>query len=100
MVLLYDLERYGGESWAPRYKRGIVRFSLVAWSKHPGSLFSSPIWSVTAASLTAARAMVPTGGRYFDRTGNWPSPMVPLEGWWFDCEPAMPMIKAETMGQT
>lgn len=90
-VLLYDLERYGGEDRAPGYKRGDVpRFLLNAYYRQPGKTFHVFLWADSAATLEEARARVPDGGAYFDRTGNYPSPMVPIEGWRFECRPPEP----------
>ena len=95
-VLLYDLEDYAGAGWAPRYKRGDIRFFLNAYTRLPGALFHSLIWTASAHTLEEARAKVPLGGVYFDRTRNWPSPMVPIEGWYFEREPERP---AKTMAE-
>ena len=90
MVLLYDAERYAGENRAPGYQLGMVRFSLTAFTRSPGAPFHRMIWAAAAVTLDEARAKVPTGGTYFDRSKNWPSPMVPLEGWYFDSAPSEP----------
>lgn len=83
-VLLYDLENYGGAGRAPGYRPGDVRFFLNAYSRQPGAPFASLIWTASATTYDEALTLVPSGGRRFDRTGNFPSPMVPVEGWRYD----------------
>lgn len=86
-VLLYDRDDYAGHRapesvmprTGPRYGVRAVRVSNGA-----------TLWTGRAETHDAARALVPPGGAYFDRTGNWPSPMVPIEGWRFDVEPPIP----------
>lgn len=92
VVLLYDMERYAGESRAPHslYKPGDVRWRLIAYARAEGAQFGSVAWVAPAMSREAALAMVPPGGEYFDRRDNHPSPMVPLEGWAYDRVHAAP----------
>ena len=92
-VLLYDMERYAGEKMAPNYIKGRdLRFGLAAYRK---SLHTEPyslrlLWTAWFQTYDEARRMVEPGGLYFDRTGNHPSPMVPIEGWAYDIEPRFP----------
>lgn len=99
MVLLYDLERYGGETRAPLsvYPLGARRFYLNAFGRQPGQLFHTLLWNRGAESHAHARGLVPAGGDYFDRSKNFPSPMVPIEGWLYDAAPAEPPRPAEVM---
>ena len=92
-VLLYDMERYAGENRAPDYVKGRDhRFGLAAYRKSlPPEQFSLRLlWTVWVDTYDDARRMVLDGGLYFDRTGNYPSPMVPIEGWAYDIEPSCP----------
>lgn len=97
VVLLYDLERYAGETRAPLsvYPPGFPRFHVTAYGRRPGELFQSMLWTRPADSHEEARRMVPSGGDYFDRSKNFPSPMVPIEGWYYDVTPPTPPLPAE-----
>lgn len=89
LVLLYDLESYGGTGRAPWYRRGDTRFFLNAYARRAGQLFHALAWTASAETIARARSLVPSGGVYFDRTGNFPSLMVPIEGWrWNSVAPA------------
>lgn len=101
VVLLYDNERYAGENRAPHYVNGRdPRFGLAAYRKslppEPWSL--RLLWSISANTYDEARRMVQPGGLYFDRTGNHPSPMVPIEGWAYDIEPPCPQHREAAQG--
>ena len=96
MILLYDFERYAGEGRKPGYVNGRdPRFGLAAyWHSLPGETFGARLlWSVSANTYDEARRMVCPGGKYFDRTDNFPSPMVPVEGWYYSNEPICPRIE-------
>lgn len=89
-VMLYDFEDYGGR--APAYRRGVhCRYSLDCRGSRGATL-----WSVGFATYDEARGRVPVGGEYRDRTGNYPSPMLPIEVWLYDYEPPAPAIVAES----
>jgi hypothetical protein len=90
LVLLYDLERYAGERFEPNYKRGDLRFFLNGFTREPGRMFHTMIWGASASTIEEAYSKVPPGGVHFDRTGNWPSPMVPVEGWYYESAPSRP----------
>jgi len=90
VVLLYDRKRYAGEKWDPGFRPGMAQFGVSAFGRKPERLFHDMVWSFACATYEEARAMVPAGGVYFDRSGNYPSPMVPAEGWYFDDEPPCP----------
>jgi hypothetical protein len=92
-ALLYDHLDYAGGP-APGWTRGATlnaalgepRFVVCAARRSDGAT----LWARGADTHDAARSLVPPGGVYFDRTGNTPSPMVPIEGWRFDAEPPAP----------
>ena len=81
VVMIYDREDYGGErapesvlpSTGPRFCVSAV-----------DALSQRLLWLRRTTSIEEARSFVPRGGAYFDRSTNWPSPMVPVEGWRFD----------------
>lgn len=95
VVLLYDLERYAGEERAPNYRPGDTRFFLAAFARRPGRMFHDLTWTASGKTHGEALRSVPVGGARFDRTGNSPSPMVPVEGWRFAQEP-LPPVTEET----
>lgn len=81
VVMIYDREDYGGER-APEsiLPRVGSRFLVSAVD----ALSGRGLWSRRATSIEEARSFVPRGGAHFDRSTNWPCPMVPVEGWRFD----------------
>jgi hypothetical protein len=95
VVMIYDREDYGGAVatwWSRELPRFLVSADVTIVTKHPEGerVRVRSLWQRECATLDDARACVPAGGAYFDRTGNTPSPMTPLEGWRFSAEPPAP----------